>query len=222
MIDGRSLPQVPQEVFDRVWGIVKALDDREKHFNDLQVRYRTLASTWLLAAFAGIGFVLFSEKGQPPFPREMLSIGICIAGAFGIFLLWLFDVLVYHDLLVAGYAVGRQLEDSFPWLPPVRSNFRWLTRGPAVRWYIASFYLGGISVLSLLGFAMSFYWQSPCRHWLAAMILVILLFLDSVIIYSTRRQITRYNKLRVWSPLPPSERGSNQGMHPAAQEPGGG
>jgi len=40
------------------WDQLKEIGEGERHFNDLQVRYRLLASTWLLASFAGIGFIM--------------------------------------------------------------------------------------------------------------------------------------------------------------------
>lgn len=64
-----DLAGVPEPLFQRVWEFVKACDDREKHFNDLQGRYRTLASTWLLASFAGIG-VAFSGDLEWECPRK--------------------------------------------------------------------------------------------------------------------------------------------------------
>ena len=140
--------KIDDELYLRVWEVVKTLDEREKHFNDLQAEYRSLASTWLLAAFAGIGFVL-STTLTPSVPVEALVTGIAIAGAIGIALLWVLDVLVYHDLLVVGYVAGQHLERVFPWLPPVRTQFRRQRRLKPVRKYVALFYTAGIVVLCL-------------------------------------------------------------------------
>ncbi len=199
MTEPRDLAEVPQLLFDRIWAILKSLDEREKHFNDLQARYRTLASTWLLATFAGIGF-MFSDKVEPPIPREIVSVMIAVAGAIGISLLWLIDVLIYHDLLIAGYAVGKQLEDLYPWLPPVRSNFSLLTRGPAVRWYVAAFYLAGIAVTCLIGSGICVFWKSPQKTWWLVAVLAVGIFLDSVIVYFTCRALQRKRDLPHWSP----------------------
>ncbi len=140
-----TITNVDKEFFDRVWALVKGLEDREKHFNDLQSRYRILASTWLLAAFAGIGFV-FSTTLKAPVSTELVATSTALAGATGIMLLWVLDVVVYHDLLIAGYVAGKRLEDLFQWLSPVRTNFSKLAQEP-VRWYIAAFYMTGISIL---------------------------------------------------------------------------
>jgi len=141
-----ELTKVPKDLFDRVWDYVEACDDREKHFNDLQSHYRSLASTWLLAAFGGIGFVL-STKLSAPLPWEVLVSGIAIAGALGIALLWVVDVLVYHDLLISGFIAGKQLEEAFGWLPPIRSHFGKPKRLFSVRTYVAVFYASGVLVL---------------------------------------------------------------------------
>lgn len=131
-----GLAEVDKEVFARVWAVATGLEERERHFNQLQSRYRTLASTWLLATFAAIGFLL-STPITPPQDIEQLVIGVALAGATGMVLLWILDVLVYHELLVAGYVAGTDLEASFTWLPPVRSTFAKLTADP-VRVYIAA------------------------------------------------------------------------------------
>ncbi len=44
-------------------GILKGLGNAERHFNDLETEYRKVASIWLLARFAGMGFIL---KANPP------------------------------------------------------------------------------------------------------------------------------------------------------------
>ena len=43
------------------WDVLKELGESERHFNNLETEYRKLASIWLLAGFAGIGFVLKSD-----------------------------------------------------------------------------------------------------------------------------------------------------------------
>ena len=204
MIKADDIADVKPLLYDRVWAILEALDEREAHFNEQQSRYRALASTWLLAAFAGIGFV-FSEKVQAPVPRELIAILIAMGGAIGVALLWVVDVLVYHDLLIAGYAVGQQLEQAFPWLPPVRSNFSLLTRGPAVRWYIAGFYLAAIAVLVLLGAAISIL---SSRYWWLGVDLVVGLLMTSLIIYFTQRALRRKRELPHWLPKVSSSGGA--------------
>jgi len=198
MADRTGTTGIDPDLFEQVWALAKELNGREKHFNDLQSRYRTLASTWLLAAFGGIGFVL-STKLEAPISSQLIVMSIALAGSAGIMLLWVLDVLVYHDLLVAGYVLGKQLEEVFTWIPPVRKSFRELTQGPAVRWYIAAFYISGITILCLIAAVSSW-----CL-WIWFRILVILYWLTLVvlIVVWTKRALKRkrsLDKLTLWDP----------------------
>lgn len=148
MTTPEGIAGVPEELFSRVWEFVKMCEEREKHFNDIQSRYRTLASTWLLASFAGIGFAL-STNLRTGVHWEVLVGGLGIVGGIGIALVWVVDVLVYHELLIAGHVAGQQLEKAFQWLPPIRSHFSVPKRSMAVRTYTAMFYAGGIAALSI-------------------------------------------------------------------------
>lgn len=102
----------------------------ERHFNTVQSGYRTLASTWLLAAFAAIGFVL-STKLTLLVPRELVIAGIGMAASIGIYLLWIIDLLVTPIGLLAAAAWTRQ--ESCGGIPilPLRL---FPPRGAAERW----------------------------------------------------------------------------------------
>lgn len=90
-----GVEDLSHETFDRVWSLVTELGLQERHFNDLESRYRALASTWLLAAFFGMGFVISQETLTLPFDRLLVVAGIGLAGTVGIALLWNLDLLVY-------------------------------------------------------------------------------------------------------------------------------
>lgn len=53
-----NLTNISEKDFKQVYEIIKEIGQQERHFNTLNVTYKTLASTWLLAVFGGIGFVL--------------------------------------------------------------------------------------------------------------------------------------------------------------------
>jgi len=206
MPDPIGIAGVDKDLFEHVWALVKQLDEREKHFNDLQSRYRALASTWLLAAFAGIGFV-FTQTVTAPWPREVIAVAIALAGAVGITLLWVLDVLVYHELLIAGYVVGKRLEERYAWLPPVRTNFSKLTKRPAVRWYIAIFYIAGITILCSLAAAICW---SCLGAWSGGILLLVAVILDAIVVSMTSRALTMKRKqlekqLQSWPPDAPSQ-----------------
>ena len=61
------------------WEIIKTITEAEHHFNDLCFKIRTLASTWLLATFAGVGFLL-SKSIQPELRIDQLLVLLCWVG----------------------------------------------------------------------------------------------------------------------------------------------
>jgi hypothetical protein len=97
-----------------IWQIYDGLGKQCQHFNSLETHYRALASTWLLAAFAGIGFVAKEVHGEVVW---LFVLGISAAAALGILMLWLVDLMVYHRLLDATFAEQLAMEARYPWLP---------------------------------------------------------------------------------------------------------
>ena len=138
---------------DLVWEIYKNLTEQCEHFNGIESTYRTLASTWLLAAFAGIGFVLKDIDSEH---RPFFIAAIAGAAAVGIFLLWLLDLMVYHRLLGAAFAEQLALESRHAWLPQVAHGMMGAHGGagvvPKIVWfYIASYaLLVGIASVALV------------------------------------------------------------------------
>jgi hypothetical protein len=102
------------------WDVLKELTASERHFNNLETEYRKLASIWLLAGFAGMGFILTEETQMAP-AREVAIMAIGMATSIGIFLLWIVDLLVYHRLLHACFEQAKKIETLYPELPDVRS-----------------------------------------------------------------------------------------------------
>jgi hypothetical protein len=102
--------------------IYKELGTYERHFNQMQSVYRGLASTWLLATFAGIEYVLDKSTTTYGGIDVRLAISmIALAGGTGIFLLWIIDVMVYHKLLVAVTKESKKIECD-PDLPKLRTT----------------------------------------------------------------------------------------------------
>jgi hypothetical protein len=121
------------------WNVLKELGKSERHFNNLEAEYRKLASIWLLAGFAGMGFIL-KESPQLAVPREIALIAIGLAASIGIFLLWIVDLLVYHQLLDACFTQAKAIERTHPDLPQVRSSMEHTQGGGKVvttrlRWF---------------------------------------------------------------------------------------
>lgn len=115
----------------QVWSIYQELGLMDRHFNNAQTNCRALASTWLLAALAGIGVVV-SKETSVGFSKELIIVGMTLGGAVGLVLLWILDLLFYQRLLDAAYIEARNLELAHPWLPQVRNNIKKLLRGRGV------------------------------------------------------------------------------------------
>jgi hypothetical protein len=99
--------------------IYKELSAHERHFNQMQNAIRSLASTWLLATFAGFGYLVVA-KGFPRSEIDLLGALVALASGTGIWLLWVLDIPVYHTLLVAMLKEMEKFENAQDF-PRVRS-----------------------------------------------------------------------------------------------------
>jgi hypothetical protein len=142
----KTLPKDDKEV-EHIFNIYTELGLIERHFNDVQSSYRRLASTWLLADFAAIGFVI-STKLNLLVPPELFIVALGIAGGVGICSIWLLDLLLIQRLQDASFSQSRDLEEKHKWLPHVRTNMRILLGGKGTR--LASwFYIAGVEATYL-------------------------------------------------------------------------
>ena len=145
----KNIEEVDKDIFDRVWKIVEEIGVQERHFNDIQARNRAMASAWLLATLAAIGFVV-SKSISIDIDTELLVSGIAVSGSIGIALLWIVDLLVYHRLLDSCFIEGLILEDKHPWLPPFRNNMMRTQQGEGVLFRVVGFYLVPVVFLILV------------------------------------------------------------------------
>jgi hypothetical protein len=118
---------------------------------------RALASTWLLATFGALGFILSSTLSTAV-PREVIALALGIAGAIGIFLLWILDLLVYHRLLDASFTEALKLEARFPQLPQVRRCMVNSQPNGQTPFYEKWFYIGGIAAPVLISGVLFVHW----------------------------------------------------------------
>jgi hypothetical protein len=172
----------------------------ERHFNEIQARYRALASTWLLATFAGIGFVLSAESFDLPVPRLFVVAGIALAGTVGLVLLWNLDVRVYHRLLDAYFWEGLRLESRNPWVPQVRQRMLDFTNDRGVLPRVNVFYIAGVAVEGVIAAAAFTLWGSDRGP--MALVLGIgfpTLIIVSLGIYMGRRSPVVRDRLREFS-----------------------
>jgi hypothetical protein len=134
--------------YSRVWNIYCELGVIDRHFNNAQSNCRALASTWLLAGFAGIGIAI-SKEFNVHIAKELIVAAIGVASAIGLCLLWMLDLLVYQRLLDSAYHEARILEKSQSWLPQVRNNMRKLLKGRSLA-LIALFYIVTVETMILV------------------------------------------------------------------------
>ena len=155
-----DLQNVDKDLFDRAWRVVQECGEEERHFNQLQSVYRGVASTWLLATFAAVGYLLFDKDGRLSHPG--VSAVVCFAGAFGIGLIWNLDLNVYHRLLVAVFTEGHALEKHFTFLPKFRTNMFEVGRQAGnldpIRKRLTRYYVGTASVPVLAGLFFAGWW----------------------------------------------------------------
>ena len=159
----------PEKVIDNIWEVYTEIGASERHFNHLEHQYRLLASTWLLATFVAMGYLLINmevSKDDWLTPhRDLVIGGIALLGAIGIRLIWILDVRVYHQLLDACFVEGMRLEHEHDWLPSVRLNMYSTQRGGTVTPNIASFYVGCTTVLLLImGFFLAVWLYQLVQH----------------------------------------------------------
>jgi hypothetical protein len=110
--------------------IYASLRNYEEHFNGVQVEVKKLASTWMLATFAAIAFIV---RGDLSLRQSLLDSGsllvlIGLGSNIGLLSLWILDQRVNQNLLSAAFAVGLVLERTNPTLPPIRSMM-WVNSG---------------------------------------------------------------------------------------------
>jgi hypothetical protein len=156
---GQPAPKTPPDA----WATIVEIGLQERAFNTLEATYTALASTWLLATFAGVGFML-SAKPTLPVPTEVVVLSLGLAGAVGITLVWVIDVLVYHRLLDAAWWTGLAIEIDHEEIPPMRILMYAL--GPVTP-MIRMFYLGMLAAplaIATFGAAWSAHLVAPGRE----------------------------------------------------------
>ena len=118
----RQLLDQEKNGLDRAWEFTKEINENIRHYNEHQTKYRTLASQWLIAAMAGVGF-LFSANTGFPFDNLILIMLISLISALGILQLSrIFSVL---RRLSAAKMSAHFAKDS-KWRKMIFSNFWWV------------------------------------------------------------------------------------------------
>jgi hypothetical protein len=127
------------------------LSEMEERFNSSSAGVRALASGWVLAALAALGWLLDPSKPSSwAIPLGLLLIAICALAVAGVATLWVLDQLVFHRLLNSVFLVGLKMESAEPALPPIRALMMKTVEGRGTQRWELLFYLGPLVVFVLL------------------------------------------------------------------------
>lgn len=144
-----------------VVGLYLQLREHKDHFSMMQNRYRALTSTWLIAAFAGMG-VLLSGHSNIALPFNVLLgvILLCLCSGFGVTLLWFLDIVLYQRFWIATVVEMARIEDKNPWIAPTNLHILRIRKNKKYRIFCSYFYIwiNGL-LLSVAGIAAGYYFQ---------------------------------------------------------------
>ena len=116
------------------------INDYEQHFNNLQMKLRAIASTWMLASMGGIAFLLVNRiEVELIFNRYNLINVISAMTVIAMFILWLIDQLAYQRLLNSCLVVDLYAEYKDNTKPPIKAMMA-LAAGKGMTKYYNWFY----------------------------------------------------------------------------------
>jgi amino acid permease len=130
------------------------------HFNNLSNGCRLLASTWLLASVAALGYV--STKEMPIQPEVLVPV-LGGLSSLGVLLLWIMDQLVYIRFIEAYFSEALEIERKYEFLPKVNDNMPVLFGKKGLISYVRVYYLGCMGAPMLIAL-LSFVPQSIILH----------------------------------------------------------
>jgi hypothetical protein len=165
-----------------------------RHHGAIQTGYRIMASTWLLATFAAIGFLLSGDVLLPF--SHLLGVTIaCLLGIVGLYLIWYEDTFVQEMLLDIHVVEALLLEERHNWLPQVHHNFLHLYKHSNARIVKVLFFMGCKSILVFIAAtALGFYFYPMGPHLTIATIAacIVLNFLSSKLMLKKSGKIQEF------------------------------
>jgi hypothetical protein len=145
-----------------IYAVYSQLCQHKTHFSSMQNRYRALTSTWFLAAFAGIGFLISGRYNiELPFNVLIGILLLCFFSAFGITLLWFLDIVLYQRLWIGTVVELAKLEEKYSWLPKTNLNTLQIRTSERYRFLKSPFYIGINSVfLAVAAISLIYYFSA--------------------------------------------------------------
>lgn len=147
--------EVDGEPKNLVFGLYAQLKAHKDHFSNMQNRYRSLASTWILAAFVGIGYLFSRHKIDLPFNTSIAVVILCVLATIGISLLWHLDIVVYQKLWFGTIIEMARLEKKNKWLLGVNNEILKAHASKEYHFFQSYFYIGCNIILLVMGCVIS-------------------------------------------------------------------
>lgn len=132
-----------------VYGAYLQVGSALQYSNRIQLRYKAITSTWLMATFIGSGYVLSSVEVNLPLHPFLVVPILCFASTFIILLIWYLDLIVQEKAIASAIFTGVELENEHDWLPQVYNvvlNYNMPLNYITMK---SSFYLGVITIQSI-------------------------------------------------------------------------
>lgn len=99
------------------YGLYVKLQKYKMHYYTVKLRYKILASTWILATFIGLGYLLSGYETGLPTTNLTGVICLGILSATGISLLYYLDIFIYHRILHTIFMEAMHYEKKYDFLP---------------------------------------------------------------------------------------------------------
>ncbi len=99
-----------------LYGIYSKIEAYRFYLNDVQFKYKKLASTWLFATFLGIGYILSGYEADIPLHPLLCISFVSIFSSIGLVLLWFLDVGIYQRIIDVLFGENLKLENKYNFL----------------------------------------------------------------------------------------------------------
>lgn len=143
------------------YGLYSQIKGHKDYFSRAQGRYRALVSTWIIAAFIGLGYVLSKkEAGSVPISPMIQAAFLSLGAVLGIGLLWHLDIVLHQKLWWASVAELASIEEKYSFITRVNSNILLTHRDRRFCWMQSIIYIGSIIAfifIATLCLAVNFY-----------------------------------------------------------------
>jgi len=172
-----------------------------QHSNRMQLTYKGITLTWLLATFIGIGYSLSSREVNLPLNSFIVVSVISVASSLIIGIIWYLDLIVQEKTIASAVHRGLNLEKENKWLPRAYHNVVDMHHLIGYVSRKSVFYFGCMSilVLTIFGSLSGYLYTEHSKIWfcllLIPMVLIPLLFFLSTFMTKKTDPYNEINKL---------------------------